>query len=108
MDEPSREERVAELAARLQGLPPGEVQRMVLVVLVQTVVSLALQALLFGIGVRTAGRLYRDRHLDRRRPRLIAASKPLLVVSALDVLGLALTTLWLARWLRRVNAATRG
>lgn len=108
MNQAEREQRAAELAARLRTLPADEVSRMALALLVQTAVSLVLQALLLGIGVRTAGQLYRNRHLGRRRLRPIMANKPLVVVSVLSVLDSGLTVAWLTRWVRRLNTETRS
>ena len=106
MNQTNREQREAELAARLKTLPPNEVSRLALVLLVQTTVSLVLQTLLVGIGIRTAGELYRTRHLDRRRLRSIVVNKPLVVVSVLSVMHSASTAVWLTQGVRRLNTVT--
>lgn len=106
MDQPSREDRAAALAARLRQLPPEEVTRLGLVLLVRTAMSLVLQLVLLGVGARTARELHRNRHLGRRRLRPLLVTKPLVTVSGLSVLNSGLTGFWLIRWIRRLDATT--
>ena len=101
-----RGQRVAELAEQLRALPPNEVGRMALVLLVRTAVSLMLQTLLVGISIWTAGQLYRNRHLGRHRLQSLVVNKPLVVVSVLSVLHFSSTAAFLIRWGRRLSTIT--
>lgn len=75
-----------------------------MVLLPVALVSLGLQCLLLVVGVRAARQMYRVRHLGVRALLSVAANRPLLGLSALNLAYLMVTTRWLSGWVRRLNA----
>ena len=87
----------------MRTLPAEEAARLRSILLVRVVVSLVLQCLVLVVGVRTGRRVYRDRHLGVRWLLRVVAEGPLLPLAVLELVHWTVSTLWLARWVRRIR-----